>query len=220
MSSQLFDAGRRRSPVTLPGHDAGRAPRNKGDGLPSRSADGRRNRRRDASNTPRSSRAAAPWVDRSVVARSASDPGSAHADRERPRPASRVDSRSEREGQQASGGRDRRLGVERSSRSVARLPSGTARWPVVLRDRRTDSRAAVVGDRRAREAAPVRHDDWCQAPVRDAPICRPHRYADQTRRGAAKRQLSGPKPRHNLAPFRGPAGRPMRGSKDRQLRPA
>ena len=32
-------------------------------------------------------------------------------------------------------------------------------------------------------------------------ICRPHRYADQTRRRTVKRQLSGPKHRHNPAPF-------------------
>ena len=38
------------------------------------------------------------------------------------------------------------------------------------------------------------------------PLSRPHRYADQTRRGAAKRQLGGPKHRHNSAHLDVPLG--------------
>ena len=52
-----------------------------------------------------------------------------------------------------------------------------------------------------------------------APICRPHRYADETRGGAARRQLSGPNYRHNPVPFSRARRRPMPGNNDRQPRP-
>src|SRR5829696_5034763 len=48
MSELLLDAGRRRSPATLPEFHAGPPPRKQGDALPRRSADDRGDRRRHA----------------------------------------------------------------------------------------------------------------------------------------------------------------------------
>jgi integrase len=63
---------------------------------------------------------------------------------------------------------------------LVELPVG----PVVLHDRRTDSQTAVVGDRRARGATPVRHRGYGSAPVRAAPA--PSRARGRTRaRGGA-----------------------------------
>ena len=70
-------------------------------------------------------------------------------------------------------GRDGRVGVERSSRAVARRPRRAADRCAVLRDRRTDARAAVVSDRRARRATTLRGGRRCAAQVcaASAPSC-------------------------------------------------
>ena len=62
-----------------------------------------------------------------------------------------------------------RLGVERSSRAMARCPGRAAGRCAVLRDRRADAWAAVVSDRRARRAAPLRGGGRRSAPLRAAP---------------------------------------------------
>jgi integrase len=63
MTVLLDAAGRRRSPATLPGHHAGRPPRNKGIALPGRPADRRGDRRRDAA----SRRPPSGWRVRAVI---------------------------------------------------------------------------------------------------------------------------------------------------------
>lgn len=166
-SPQLLDVtGRRRSPAAMPGHNAGRRAPQQGDGLSGRSANGRRDRRRDAQDPVRSARCQAPGADRRAVARRATDPGSSVIDRVRSRSATRRDSRSRREGQQAPGGRDGLLGVERSPRSMARPQGRAASRRALLRDRRAHARAALVGDRRTRGTASIRARRGCSAQVR------------------------------------------------------
>ena len=85
----------------------------------------------------------------------------------------------------------------RGSRSAPASPSAHcsasfAARPVADRARRPAS-AASYGKSRARGRG--------SPPIRTPPICRPHCSADQTRRGAARRQISAPKHRHNPAPF-------------------
>jgi hypothetical protein len=73
----LFDtAGRRRSPAAMPGHNAGRAPKNKGTVYPADppTVD-------EVVGVMRQTRAAAAGSDRGAVAWWASDPGGAVADR-------------------------------------------------------------------------------------------------------------------------------------------
>jgi integrase len=152
MSSELLldAAGRRRSPAAMPGHNAGHAPRNKGRVYP----------------------ADPPTVDE-IVAVMRQTPADRHGLRLRalivvlwrgglriqevlsliesdldPRRGSILIRGGK--GQSPPGGRDGRLGVERSSRSVARRQGRAAGRCAVLRDRRTDAWAAVVSDRRAR----------------------------------------------------------------------
>ena len=146
MSSELLldAAGRRRSPAAMPGHNAGHAPRNKGRVYP----------------------ADPPTVDE-IVAVMRQTPADKHGLRLLivvlwrgglrihealsliesdldPRRGSILMRRGK------GNRRDGRVGVERSSRSVARRPGRAADRCAVLRDRRADPRAAVVSDRRAR----------------------------------------------------------------------
>jgi hypothetical protein len=110
--SVLDAAGRRRSPATMPGYHAGRAPRNKGIRYPAdpptvdeivvvirHTAEERHG-----------------WLaasdDRHAVARRAAHRGGARARRARPRPAARLDSGPPRQGRPAPRGRDGRVGWE------------------------------------------------------------------------------------------------------------
>ena len=152
MSSELLldAAGRRRSPAAMPGHNAGHAPRNKGHVYP---ADPptvdeivavMRQTRADRHGVRLRALIVVLWRGGRRIQESAV------ADRVRSRPATRIDSDSPRQRESPPGGRDGRVGVERSPRSLARRPGRAADRCAVLRDRRTDARAAVVSDRRAR----------------------------------------------------------------------
>ena len=206
-SSEFLDAaGRRRSPATMPGFHCGRPPRNKGRSYPAdpptveeivavmrRAGD-------------RTAWAAHPSADRAALARRAADQRGAVARRERPRPGPWQHPHPPRQGRPAPPGRHGRLGMG-PSQPVARGSNGAARRRSALCGGWADGRATLVGNRGSGHPAPSGSVRWRSPSLRSASICRPHRYADQTRRGAAKRQLSGPKHRHNPAPFRSPLGR-------------
>ena len=94
MSSELLlDAtGRRRSPAAVPGHNAGHAPRNKGQVYPADPPTVDEIVAVMPPDTGRQARAAAAGADRGAVARRAADPGSAVAARVKSRLATRIDS--------------------------------------------------------------------------------------------------------------------------------
>jgi hypothetical protein len=168
MSSELLldAAGRRRSPAAMPGHNAGQAPRNKGRVYPADPPTVDEIVAVMRQTPPDRHGLRGPGADRGAVARRTADPGSAVADRVRSRPAPRVDPDSLWEREPSAGSRDGRLGVVRSSRAMARCPCRAAGRRAVLRDRRADARPAVVSDRRAGRAAPLRARGWRSAQVR------------------------------------------------------
>ena len=145
---QLFDvAGRRRSPATLPDFHAGKAPANKG--------------QRYAADPPtvdeiiavmrhaakRRVRQSPQRADRGALARRAADQRGALADRDRSGGTARVDFGQAREERSPPPGRDGRVGLD-GARTLAVRARDAADRPVVLRDRRTDARTRLVGQRR------------------------------------------------------------------------
>ena len=153
MSELLLDrAGRRRSPATVPGVHAGRAPRNKGFRYPAdppkveeiiRHARGRR----------QCARASAARLDRDPLARRAPHPRSARASRQ---------------GRPAPRGRDGCVGLGRAqalARAAARASCRTA----VLRHQRSDARPPVVQCRRPGRPPQNRRCRRRPAPFRAAP---------------------------------------------------
>jgi hypothetical protein len=113
MSELLLDrAGRRRSPATMPGFHAGRAPGDEGVATrPTR--EGRRDHRRHARCRLGNARPPAARTDRGSVARRAADPGGARSRRGRSRSTPRRAPGQARPGRAPSRGRHGRLGSER-----------------------------------------------------------------------------------------------------------
>ena len=165
-STPLLDAaGRRRSPAAMPGHNAGQSPTNKGQSYP----------------------ADPPTVDE-IVAVMRQTTADRHGLRLRAlivvlwRGGLRIQEalsliESDLDARRGSvlirkgkGNRRREVGLdawvlERPSRSLGRVPGRVADRRAVLRDRRTDSRPALVGHRSACGVAPLRARSWCPAQV-------------------------------------------------------
>ena len=165
VSPVLDAAGRRRSPATMPGYNAGRPPRNKGRLYP----------------------ADPPTVEEIVaVMREASDDRHGYRLRAlivvlwrgglRVAEALALGERDPRRGSllvsNGKGGRRREIGMDAwagSSCGPGRRPRRAPGWATVLRDRRPVPRAAVVERQRARRVSPACRPSGYPAPVRAAP---------------------------------------------------
>ena len=164
--SVLDAAGRRRSPATLPGYHAGRAPRNKGLRYPP-------TRRRSTRSSP-SCVTPATTVTAGACGRWSSCCGAPGcASRRRSRSAStistpaRIAAGPQRQGRAPARGRHGRLGLGAAA-AVAERTGRAAGRAAVLHHRRPDSRAAVVGHRGALRVPPAGRPGGCPAQVRAA----------------------------------------------------
>ena len=185
VSPVLDAAGRRRSPATMPGYHAGRAPRNKGLRYPAdpptveeiiavmrQTADDRHGFRLCALIV--------------VLWRGGLRVQEALALGERDLDPARVAAGAQRQGRPAPRDRHGRLGLGAAS-TVARRTGRVADRAVVLRHRRADPRAAVVKRERARRVSPARRPSRCSAPFRAASLCRPDCYADAGKKSLLRR---------------------------------
>jgi hypothetical protein len=135
----LNAAGRRRSPVTLPGYLAGRPPQ-QGAALPARPAHGRGDRRGHAPGRRRRPRRPHAGADRVALALRATDHGGAHPQRARPRAPRRVGARPPRQGRPPPRGRHGPLGLGPPP-ALARAPDRDAGRAAAVRARRGAGRA-------------------------------------------------------------------------------
>ena len=201
VEARLLDsAGRRRSPASMPGYHLGRIPRTKGQRYP---ADPPRTEEivavmRHSGENLHGDRVRALIV---LLWRAGpTHPGSAVADRARPRSTSRFGPRAVRQGRPPARDRHGRLGL-RTRPTLARSPPEDAGRPAVLRVGRPHARARVVRGRGPGGALPTCGPCGRPAPLR-APSA-PARTCDRARaRGRAAEHhptpARPPEPRRDL----------------------
>jgi hypothetical protein len=164
----LNAAGRRRSPVTLPGYLAGRPPRNKGLRYPPDppTVEEIVAVMRQAGASVHGARLRALIV--LLLARGSADQRGAHRDRARPGARRRVGARPTRQGRPPPPGRHGPVGLGPPP-ALARTAHRDAGRPAAVRDRGYDSWAALGERRRPRPAAARRLQGQCAQAVRAPP---------------------------------------------------